>query len=167
MSRVESVVIAALFYAGWFGSVFLARTRFPWVALVFPLVLVGFLVLKKRLNQKAFAAAGLIALVGVLFDSFLADSRFVSVRGQTGWLIPVWLMAIWLLFSYSMIKIGVVFHPPVWLASLLGFVLGPLSYKSGEIFEVLHFSTPQTFLIYAVFWAFVFPLILRVSKELA
>jgi hypothetical protein len=40
-----------------------------------------------------------------------------------------------------------------------------LNYKSGEVFNVLTFTSPDTYLYYAVFWALFFPAVLIFSKR--
>ena len=117
--------------------------------------------------MKSFFAAELIAIVGILFDSCLAQSGLIAIHGQSTWVIPVWLIAIWLLFSCSMTQLGPFMRLPTWASVLLGFIFGPLSYLGGEIFKVLFFTTPLTLWVYAAFWAVAFPLILRLSKRFA
>ncbi len=64
-----------------------------------------------------------------------------------------------------MFRLGADFRPALWFASLLGFALGPLSYQSGEMFQVLKFLSPLAFWIYAAFWALAFPLVLALSRS--
>ena len=167
MSKIDIFVIILLFYVGWFGSVFLAKTEYSNAALFFPLILIGYLLFKNHLNGKRFSLAMAICILGILFDSFTVWLGFISAIGITGFFIPTWLISIWMLFSFSMIKLGTRVSPPVWLAAILGFLIGPLSYKSGEIFKVLAFTTPLTFFIYAIFWALMFPTTLFLSKRFA
>lgn len=163
--NLNVLITVILFYVGWFGSVFLARTSYANLAILFPLILLAFLLFKKQLNSKLIFLAALISVIGVLFDSLLVSLNYVLIEGQTGWLIPLWLMSIWLLFTFSMVKLGPALRWPIWLASALGFIMGPLSYKSGEALRVLAFLTPWTFWVYAIFWAICFPLVLIYSKR--
>lgn len=167
MTGLDSLTVFALFHAGWFGSIFLARTAYSGFAVLFPLVLLAFLIFKKQLTRSHIAAALGVSIVGALFDSALAGAGFVSISGQDGLVIPVWLIAIWLLFAFAMVKLAAEFRFPLWLAGALGFALGPLSYKSGEAFEVLSFLGPSTFWIYAAFWALAFPAVVVLAKRLA
>jgi hypothetical protein len=167
MAKIDHLALWIFFHLGWLGSVWLAKTPHSWAALLFPAVLFGFLSRRGKLTPREFKAAAAVALAGIAFDSILLSLNLVTLDGQTGFLIPLWLVSIWLLFSCSMIKIGSDWKLPVWLTAGLGFVLGPLSYKSGEMFEVLSLVTPLTFWIYAVFWGLAFPTVIGLSKKVA
>lgn len=165
MKKFDLAVVILLFYFGWFGSVLVAKTAYSSVALLFPIFLVIFLYLKKNLNKKNITFAFAVSLLGILFDSILIHFGLIVAAGTTVLMIPIWLVSIWLLFSFSIIKLGVNLKLPIGLAAVLGMVIGPLSYKSGEIFQVLTFSNSKTFLIYSLFWGLLFPLILNLSKR--
>lgn len=167
MNKIEVLLYTIFFYFGWFGCVFLAGTKYSIFSLLFPLCLLGILVVRKSLRPQGLILAVVISGVGVLFDGLLIHQDFISAKGQAFYLMPVWLISIWLLFSFVMIKVGSYFHLPTWAAAFLGFFIGPISYKSGEIFNVLGFLTPFTFLIYAIFWALMFPSILYLVKRFA
>lgn len=165
MKTFDFFIVAILFYVGWFGSVFLAKTDFSLASLFFPAIMIGFLAFKKSLNKTNFLCALGISVFGVFFDFLLIQFGLVVAHGKNVLLVPVWLISIWILFSFSMIKLGLKFRPPLWLAASLGFVMGPLSYKSGEMFDILTFSTSNALLIYGIFWAATFPMVLNLSKR--
>lgn len=166
MKTKDFIFIAVLFYVGWFGSVFIALTDFALASLIFPLLLLVFLLLKKSFGLKDLIFVIGISIVGIVFDFFMVHFGFVSIFGQLSLLIPIWLVSIWFLFALSMVKLAPKLQPPFLIATALGGIMGPLSYKSGEYFQVLLFTTDQTFLIYAIFWAIAFPIILKLSKRL-
>lgn len=165
MKNKDFMIIAVLFYVGWFGSVFLAKVQLSVVSLIFPLIMVGFLILKKSLTLKETKIALAISIVGFLFDAALIHFGLVSVVVDSVLHLPIWLISIWLLFSFSMIKLGLKLQPPILVATVLGAVMGPLSYKSGEYFKVLNFTSNLAFPIYAIFWGFAFPIVLNLSKR--
>lgn len=167
MKNFEIFIVVVLFYVGWFGSAFLAQTTYSSLSLIFPLVLIGFLILRKHLQIQGFAFALGIFSIGIAFDYSMLLFGFIQTQTQTLFSMPIWLISIWLLFSFSMIRLGNQLRPPIWLAALLGFIMGPLSYKSGEVFHILSFSSQNTFLIYAIFWAMLFPAILILAKRFA
>lgn len=167
MKTTDYIFLSVLFYVGWFGCVFLARTDFSEASLIFPLLLLGFLHFKKSLTRHDCVYALSLSLIGIIFDHFAIRFELISVSEENVMLIPVWLISIWLLFTFSMLKFGSKLHPPLWLAAMLGGIMGPISYKSGEYFQVLKFLSPLTFFIYAAFWAVVFPLTLYLSRRLA
>lgn len=167
MSKIHSVAIGALFYVGWFGSVFLANSKYDTLSLSFPILLVGFLYFKNYLNLNNILLAFSISALGILFDSMAIKMNWIKVPEADFFIIPIWLVAIWLLFSFSMVRLGLILNPPMWLATILGFVMGPLSYKSGQILGVLFLAIPYGFIIYGIFWALMFPAVLRAAKRLS
>ncbi len=167
MKNLESLFIFLWFYIGWFACVFLAQSEFASWLLLFPGVLLCFLIYRKQFSLKIFIACATISIIGILFDFLLLRFEWTAVYGQTLFLIPTWLMSIWLLFSLSMINLGTRLKMPLWLAAILGFFMGPLSYKSGEMFQVLTFTSHSTILIYAIFWMIFFPIVLLFSRRYA
>lgn len=165
MKNRDATITIILFYLGWFGCVFIAKTSLSIVSLVFPLVLASFLYMRRSIGRGSTIFALTLSLLGVLFDLSLIHLGFVTVYGNPGFIVPVWLVSIWLLFSFSVVKLGPIIDLPIWLSSFLGMIVGPLSYKSGELFEVLRFSSSATFAIYACFWGIVFPLVLSLLKK--
>lgn len=165
MKNRENLFIVILFYFGWFGSVFLAQTNFSVITFLFPLLLILFLIARKNITRKNFIFAITTSSIGIFFDFILIEQGFVTVFGDPIFIIPVWLISIWILFAFSIIKLGPNLNLPIWLSVVLGMIMGPLSYKSGEAFEVLKFSSSTTFIIYSCFWGVSFPLILNLSKR--
>lgn len=167
MGKINSLITIALFYLGWFGCVFLSQTNNPWQTLAFPIVLISFLYFKNLLTLKSISAAIIITIFGTAYDSFLLNLEFISTPGYTGNIIPIWLFSIWLLFSFSMMKIGPSFQLPKFALAFLGFLFGPLSYKSGEVFNALYITSSFALLNYAIFWAIFFPCVIYLSKRCA
>ena len=163
MKRAELIFIFSLYYAGWLGSVLLAKTKYQIFSIAFPIVLVAFLAFKNQLSAQSALVAFTISIFGIIFDQALISLELMRLMGSQ--VMAPWLVAIWLLFSFSMVKLGPQFRFPIWIGALLGSVAGPLSYKAGEVFEVLYFSHPFTVWIYAIFWALMFPVILVLSKR--
>ena len=165
MKKFDLLIIFVLFYAGWFGAVFLAKTNNSLWTLAFPVVLVGFQLVRGYLSKRNIFLAISIAWIGVIFDTAALRFELITAIGAFEFLAPIWLISIWLLYSFSMLvfsrKIGI----PIWMMAVLGFIVGPLSYKSGEIFEVLKFETPWAIAIYAIFWAAFFPVSVVLSKR--
>lgn len=165
MKDKNFLFIIVFFYVGWLGSVLLARTSFSLASLIFPTTLVGFLFFKKNLTKKIFAFASIVSMLGIAFDLILIHFRLIEISVKTILPFPEWLAAIWILDSFSMLKLGPQINPPLWLSVLRGTIMGPLSYKSGEAFQILTFSNSMTFYIYALFWAAMLPPILTLSKR--
>lgn len=165
MSKLDTAATAILFYAGWFGCIFAAKYGFFDLAFVFPALLIGFLLVTRNLSLRIVAKSLLIAFVGAVFDALAIHFGLVETIGRTALQIPVWLIALWLLFAFSMMKIGKEFKIPIWTAVILGFIFGPLTYKSGEAFEVFSFANYFSLCVYAVFWAVMFPVVIKMSRS--
>lgn len=166
-SNRNAVVIFVLFYVGWFGCVLLAQSEVPGLTLIFPLLLVVFLVATGQLRKPGTGLALFLTACGSAFDWGMLQLGWITAKGLAVGLLPYWLLAIWLLFAFSMVPLGARLKVPLWVASGLGAVMGPLSYKSGELFEVLHFVSPWTTVGYAGFWALFFPLTLFLARRWA
>lgn len=165
MRRMDFFFTIVWFYIGWFGSIFFARVDMSLHSLVFPFILGFYLLLRQVLSLKMVALALGISAIGILFDFLLFRFGLIETSGTIPFLIPIWLISIWLLFSISMVILGPHWRLPVWLTGILGAIVGPLSYKSGAIFNVLIFSSSFTVYTYALFWAFLFPTFIFLTKR--
>ena len=106
MKNWDVIAIVGLFYLGWFGSVFLAKTETPAFSLVFPVLLVGLLSLRKNLSRSDLGLALGISAVGIFFDWALIQLSFISITTGSPIRVPYWLISIWLLFSFSTVKLA-------------------------------------------------------------
>ena len=165
MRRLDVLAIAVLFYAGWFGAVVLAPTKYAQWSLVFPLIMILYIWARGPLRRGQCYLAAAITIVGAAFDFVQIRIGFVELRTDEPLFFPLWLLAIWIMYSCSMIVLGPFVKVPVRWMILAGGVMGPLSYKSGEFFGVLTFSTPAAFLAYALFWSAMFPATVVISKK--
>ncbi len=165
VKRFDFLFIFVFFDLAWFACVFLGRTEFSYLSLLLPGVLVSYLIVRKFLNKaKVFLALGIL-VSGLVFDFLMLQNGFISFPINASYPLPFWLISIWILFSFSMTQMGSEMRMPLWIGALLGTVFGPLSYKSGEAFQVLLFSHSATLYIYAIFWTLAFPLVLHLSKR--
>lgn len=165
MQRLDFLFLFLFFDLSWFACVFLGKTSFSSLSLLLPLILISYLFWRSFLSSaKIFLSLGILAL-GLLFDFLMFQQGFISFPERNLFLLPVWLISIWILFSFSMVQMGSQMKMPLGIAALLGLVFGPLSYKSGEAFDVLLFSEAWTLYLYAFFWALAFPSILYFSKR--
>ena len=164
-----SFLIFAYFYAAWFGVIFFAKSDYAWGPLVLPLGLVLLLMWQKLIDRKLFLLGLGVTAFGILFDSLMAHFGLITVHGKTGgplgFFIPSWLIAIWLLFTYSMIGMRAKLSFPYGVAAALGAISGPLSYKSGAYFEVLHMTSTASLITYSVFWGLTFPAFLFLLRR--
>lgn len=141
-------------YAGWFVCVYSVTYDFvEWTPLV-PLLGLALLLKTERPSRALLAGALALILAGIAFDTVsynMGGLRFVPEFVKP-WL-PLWLVSIWLLFIPGILVLRNIFGTRYWIAGLMGAVVGPLSYHSGEAFGVLYFTHNVVIAIYAVLWA--------------
>lgn len=165
MSNQIKIGLVIWFYIGWFGCVFLAPSDFSQLSLIFPALPLLVFLKNHLLSRKQWQFLFLISTVGIIFDFCVFHWGFVKFNNHDSAFLPIWLIAIWLLFSTVFFASQNLFKEKVILASLLGFIFGPLSYLSGESFGVLVFTSPLTIWLYAIFWAAFFPGIHLMSRS--
>ena len=165
MQKLDSSIIVLLYYFGWFGAVYFAKSENSLSCFVFPFLLLSFLYLRRHLNKNVIFLSIIIAGLGMLFDFSMSYLGLISIYGNSILFVPTWLTSIWFSFSLSIVKLSLNFNPPNWIAVLLGITMGPLSYKSGEFFQLITFLQSSTLFIYALFWGSMFPLILHFSRR--
>lgn len=166
ISRVP-VLTMALFYLAWFGSALVANSSFSTFSLIFPGLLMSYLYFAGQLRPKETLYAFAIAIFGFAADTILINLGLITMVNNINQFAPIWLMSIWLSFAFSVIVFSKYLKLSQQIAALLGLFIGPLSYKSGEYLKVMEFQSAWTILVYAIFWAFYFPLILHFSKRMA
>jgi hypothetical protein len=108
---------------------------------------------------------------------FLAETLLVGVglvRYSAPWptemLAPAWIVALWLAFSSMLETTRRLLGPhPLIKSTLLGLLLGPLSYIAGERLGALAFSQSPWpgYLAVAVLWAIAYPGLLAIEGRLA
>ena len=165
MKTRDFIFISLWFYIGWFGCVLLASTAYGAMSFIFPAILFSFLFFKKQVSFQFINIFVGISLVGIFFDSLVIHFEWMTISGPSDYLIPIWLVSIWFLFALSIPKLGFLIKAPLWVMALLGCIMGPLSYKSGELFEVLTLTSPWTIFIYALFWTIFFPMVIFTTRR--
>lgn len=159
MTLRQKTALILWFYVGWFGCIFFAKWQISRWSLVFPLLPFVFLLKFKLLGIKEVGFLFGISIIGIIFDWIVFRLNVVSFPGHSSMFIPLWLDAMWFLFSTVVPLSHALFKSKLWLAVVLGALLGPLSYFSGISFEVLAFQNQSALIVYAAFWGIYFPVI--------
>ncbi len=158
MAGIQKVFPFLWYYVGWFGCIASVGYGLEAWSLLFPLVLLLFLFMRLQMNFSLLLKLGGLALVGMIFDGAMAHFGGVQFQSSDSLILPFWMISIWLLFVLILPGVKDVFAERLWLASVLGFVFGPLSYFSGVSLQVLQFSTAWILVVYGIFWSLFFPL---------
>lgn len=154
------------YYIGWFGCIFLGRSENSAFTVLFPLV-AWFLMTKQfRIKIKVAVLLVAFAVVGIIFDALAAHFGWILFLTKASSVSPFWLICLWFLFvtvlplSFGLLK------NRLGLASLLGFIFGPLSYRSGETLAIMILPIWPGMAIYGLFWALFFPTALFLLKHI-
>ncbi len=164
MNKKNQMIIFAMSYIGWFACILAGKYGLgAWIFAV-PLIFVATLARFTRLTFRQGGAFALIALIGIAFDSLALQLGWIALMAPTGELLPpgeltpAWLVALWILFGCTIPLYDGWMKGRLWLAALLGLIIGPLSYRSGAAFDTLLFPDKTVFIYYGLFWAGFFPL---------
>jgi hypothetical protein len=129
--------------AAWWWCILSARAGKPTFALLGPLAYAaGHVLLRPRQRSRVLSLAIAGGLVGLVGDTLLAGSELLSFPpGLTLGPVAPFMVSLWVLFAISLTASTtfLVAQPP-WRAALLGALLGPLAYASGERLSVLELS---------------------------
>ena len=152
-----------LFQLGWFvcvlggNKIALAATA---VILAVHLLWVGSWAMEQQLLAVTF-------FLGCALDSFLGNLAIVQFhQNDESRILPLWLACLWLIFATTLR------HSLDWsrthrlYGAVLGFVGGPLSYYAGSQLNEITLAQPlwQTWLLLAVIWAILIPVLQTFSQ---
>lgn len=166
MTTKQKIILVIWFYVGWFGCVFFGKWQLGEWSLVFPGVAFILLIKDKAATKYQVIALFLSAIVGIVFDTLALRLGLISFPDPALAFVPLWLTSMWLLFSAMIPVSHALFKSNLLLAAILGAIFGPLSYYSGEAFEVFAFSSSKAILIFAIFWGVCFPAIHYIYRKL-
>ena len=157
------------FQAGWFSCVLGAANGAPWLGPIVVLLIVGWHLGKARRPGGEAILLGLAFLTGLLFDSLLLASGWLSYPNGE-WipgLAPYWIVMMWPLFATTLNRSMRFLRDRMVLAMLLGAVGGPLSYLAGERLGAVSLLNPQAAVAaLGVAWGLFTPLLMIAAARL-
>ena len=150
------VANAVMFQIGWFACV-LGGTG-PWLLVPMAILCVHFFWISSWAAEGKLVVT--VVLAGVAIDSFLMQMGVFEFPGESK-LVPLWLAVLWAMLALTLNHCLAWTARPLWLASLLGAISGPLSYFAGAALADVRLPMEPlpTFLILAAVWAITFPLL--------
>jgi hypothetical protein len=103
---------------------------------------------------------GLVALVGITWDSLIVFFGFIFFPDAVWFGLPVWLVCIWVLFATTFMHSLFWLSRYYWLSVFLAAVFGPITYWSGTELSDAYFgvSPIMSMLVIAAGWAILFPI---------
>lgn len=159
MKKYIPLILYVWLYVGWFACVWLGKTDEAAYSLFFPCV--GGLIFCRvfSLAPSEYLKAFTLLLIGILADSLSLKFGLIHFNAKiTVDFIPLWMISLWLLFMPTIFLLKKPLGERLWLAALIGGIIGPISYKSGEFFGVLSLDGFHVILIYSIFWMLYLPL---------
>lgn len=155
MLNIQNSFLYLWFYVGWFGCLYTAQIKQPLLSLIFPILLLVFLIIKRSLSQKQWWYLGLFMLLGLVFDYVATYLQLIQFYDSHFYFLPIWLISLWVLFVLTLPLMAQFFAKHLVMAFLLGAIFGPLSYSSGAQFGVVEISN-KGIMFYSIFWALYF-----------
>lgn len=154
------------FQIGWFACVLGAAYGYPLLGPLVALPVLGLHLLSQTGRRMEIALLGSATVIGSLYDQTLLSLGLVSYNASlwsAAWL-PLWMITLWLLFATTLNVSLKWLHGRYPLASLLGFIGGPLAYWGGEKLGAMQWLQPLELLIaLAIGWAILMPILVRLA----
>lgn len=160
---LKQIANAVLFQIGWFACVLGGNSY--WLLIPAGVLLIHLLWIS------SWKAEGKLLLwitgLGTVLDSVLMLLGVFDF-GSQGWLIPLWLILLWAVLGTTLRHCLAWTAKPLWLASVLGAIGGPMSYYAGsQLADVqLPLGLWPSMVLLAVLWAVVFALLQSLSGRL-
>lgn len=153
---IRLIANALLFQASWFACVLGGNSW--WLLVPLAALVIHFSWVSSWAAEGKLIVS--VALVGAALDSFLLQLGVFDFA-STDTLAPIWLVLLWALLATTLNHCLAWSAKPIWLASILGAIAGPLSYFAGSALAGVELPLGQlhTGLILAPIWAVAFPLL--------
>lgn len=158
-----------IFNIVWFACVLGAASNIAWIGL---LALAGFAAFQLTISQDRSADIRLMsaaAIIGWIIDTGYLQAGLLSYASPApaNGLAPWWIVALWINFALIMNHSLYWLQPYPLLASIFGFLGGPLAYYGGIKMNAVFPTIPtwQMLLTFGVVWAFVTPLLFWIARN--
>lgn len=164
-----SVVNAVIYQCGWFACVLGGASGW---GLEGALVALGLTLLHLALAEEPRREVPLLlaaGLIGVIVDSLHAGVGVLEFNEhRAGAIAPVWIIALWIQFATVLHFCMNWLSKKYVLASVLGFVGGPLSFLAGERLGAATFGEPRmvSMAVLAVSWSIALPALVAIADRL-
>lgn len=168
--KLRKVLLFLGFYIGWFGCVFAGKYEVDHWSYFIPVAYLALSTVLLRPSRTRFFATLLFAIgvsiVGLNFDALAISQQWIQPLQAPGFLVPHWLVAMWFLFSFSLFFYADLLGERHLVSAVLGLIIGPLTYLSGEALGVLTMDRGLGMIFYSAFWGFFLPSCLWVFSKI-
>jgi hypothetical protein len=153
---------------GWFVCVLSAAHDVPWMGVAVTLVLVTVHLARVSRPMLEFKLLASVIVIGALWESVpVAAGLLVYPNGTVlPGAAPYWILALWALFAAQFNTTFGWLKPRMLLASVLGAVAGPLSFRGGAALGAVRFAQPLAATVtLAIGWAVLLPVLILLSRH--
>lgn len=157
------------FQTGWFACVLSASNGMPWLGLLVVGLIVALHVRSADHPSHELQLLFLCLGLGLVFDSLLVSSGWVTYPSGMMFhgIAPYWILAMWALFSTTLNLSMDWLKGSLLLASVMGAVIGPLSYLAGQRLGAIELLDPGSSLTALAFiWALAMPILTYAARRL-
>lgn len=160
---LERLANAVLFQLGWFACVMGGNSL--WLLVALAALVIHLLWISNRAEEGRLILS--VVLLGTVVDSVLLWLGVFEFKDLSP-LIPLWLMVLWGLLASTLRHCLRWSAAPLWRASLLGAIGGPLSYYAGGQLAGVQFpfGVLPTMIGLGLLWALLFPLLQVMATRL-
>jgi hypothetical protein len=153
---------------GWFACVLSAARDVPWIGVAISIVLVAVHLARVDRPLEEFKLLASVVVMGAIWESLLVAGGLLEYPNGTVFpgAAPYWILALWALFAAQFnTTFGWLKHRML-LASVLGAVAGPISFRAGAALGAVRFAQPlPATLALALGWATLMPLLILLSRR--
>ena len=156
MSKIKIFLILSGYQLTWLSCVFGELLYNSWSPGLFCGLVFVFICFLNTPNRKKFLITVLsFSLIGYFFDSVMIFFEIYKFHTSLYFgLLPVWMLILWPSFSSLFDEVFVFLSEYKMLAILLGGILGPITYFSGEPLGLITINnTYLFFILMPIFWA--------------
>lgn len=157
------------FQIGWFACVLGAAYGYPLLGPLVALPVISLHLLQQGGRSTEIALMLAVTAIGSAYDQSLLSLGLVSYSASVwsaSWL-PIWMITLWVLFATTLNVSLKWMHRRYLLASLFGFIGGPLAYWGGAKLGAMQWLQPPELLAaLAIGWAILMPILVRLAAHL-
>jgi Protein of unknown function (DUF2878) len=166
--RWASTVYFIVGQFGWFACVLSAAHDVPWIGVAVTLVLVAVHLARVDRRVPELKLLASVIAIGAVWESVpVAAGLLVYPNGTVlPGAAPYWILALWALFAAQFNTTFGWLKSRMLLASVLGAVAGPLSFRGGAALGAVRFAQPlAATLTLAAGWAVLLPVLILLSRR--
>jgi len=153
---------------GWFACVLSAAHDVPWIGVAVTLVMVAVHLARVIQPMQEIKLLASVVVIGAVWESVpVAAGLLVYPNGTViPGAAPYWILALWALFAAQFNTTFGWLKSRMLLASVLGAIAGPLSFRGGVALGAVRFAQPFAATVtLAIGWAVLLPVLILLSRR--